>query len=136
MPIKFIPLTQLQDVLNLNVYYQTRQLPKKTKTIKTESTLKKSIDRYNKNYTIFAKNKNIVKRENLCKDVNILELPKVNESTNNEIIQTNISSEIGNLSNTSEIGSLRMIPKISENVSRKDFVETNIFKRQDNSITK
>lgn len=136
MPINFIPLSKLQDVLDLNVYYQTRQLPKKTKTIKTESTLKKSIDRYNKNYTIFAKNKNIVKRENLCKDVNILELPKVNESTNNEIIKRNISSKIGNLSNTSEIGSLRMIPKISENVSRKDFVETNIFKRQDNSITK
>jgi len=95
MPINFIPLSKLQDVLDLNVYYQTRQLPKKTKTIKTESTLKKSIDRYNKNYTIFAKNKSILKRENLCKDVNMLEIPKVNESTNNEIIKTNISSEIG-----------------------------------------
>jgi hypothetical protein len=99
MPIKFIQLTQLQDVLDLNVSYQTRQLPKKTKTIKTESTLKKSIDRYNKNYTIFAKNKTTIKHRDLCKDVNMKEIPNVNQYINNEIIQTNISSEIGISSN-------------------------------------
>ena len=90
MPIKVIPFTQLKEIMELNKYYEYTSIKPKTKCVKKNSTIKNSIDRYNKNYTIFGKINNLkssnIKQNNITSN-------KIKISSDNSFPNNNKKTE-------------------------------------------